>query len=294
MNRYRTDLAMERTAIQGEGLEGVHIESQKQGAMGITWVRIETQAAAERIGKTQGVYWTLTHPLLPHLSPEERLPAVREVAQMLRLLLPPKGDVLVLGLGNRHMTADALGSQVVESILVTRHLEEKRFRSVCALAPGVLGVTGVETAEMARALVEKLKPAAVIVVDALAAMELDHICTTIQLTDTGIHPGSGVGNRRAGISRESLGIPVIALGIPMVVYASTIVRSALKRMVAAERPDQADELAEHMSDGILNDFVVTPKSIDELVKGLSDVLALAINTALQPEFTMEELSLYLH
>lgn len=294
MSEYRTDLAMERTVQPDMLKDGVHVEHQQQGVMDITWVRIDTPAAAKRIGKPEGMYWTMTHPMLPHLSPEERLPVAKEVAQILRLLLPPKGDVLVLGLGNRRMTADALGSQVVESILVTRHLGEKGLRSVCAMAPGVLGVTGVETAEMACGLVDRLKPAAMIVVDALAAMETNHICTTVQLTDTGIHPGSGVGNHRAGISRETMNIPVIAVGIPMVVYASTIVRDALRRILATERSEDVDSMAMQLAEGGLSDFVVTPKSIDELVCGLADMLALAINAALQPDMPMEELSYYLH
>lgn len=294
MTGYRTDLAMERTIQPNMSMEGVHVDAHQQDGMEITWVRIDTPSAAQHIGKPEGVYWSMTHPLLPKLSPEERMPVAKEVAQVLRMLLPPRGDVLVLGLGNRHMTADSLGSRVVESILVTRHLQEERLRGVCALAPGVLGVTGVETAELTRGLVERLKPAAVVVVDALSAIETNHICTTIQLTDTGIHPGSGIGNHRAGINRESMGVPVIAVGIPMVVYASTIVRDALRKILPGENPAETDEMAIRLTEGLLAEFVVTPKSIDELVSGLADVLALALNAAMQPELSMEELTYYLH
>ena len=263
--------------------------------MEITWVRIDSPEAAKRLGKAQGVYWTLTHPRLPALSPEDRMTVAKEVGQMLRLLLPPKGDVLVLGLGNRRMTADALGDRVVSGILVTRHLKEGRLRGVCAMAPGVLGVTGVETAELACAMTERLHPAAVVVIDALAAMETSHICTTIQLTDTGISPGSGVGNHRAGITSDRLQVPVIAVGVPMVVYASTIVRDALCRILSYENPEEsASAMARELASGASEDLVVTPRNIDELVQGLADMLALAINTALQPECTMEELSYYLH
>lgn len=292
---YRTDLAMERTLRQGEMCQGVHVDTQRTGDMEITWVRIQTPEAAKRLGKSPGVYWTLTHPRLPMLEPAERMGIAKEVSQMLRLLLPPKGSVLVLGLGNRHMTADALGDRVVSGILVTRHLQDRHMRSVCAMAPGVLGITGVETAELALGLTQKLKPAAVLVIDALAAMETNHICTTIQLTDTGISPGSGVGNHRQGINAEWLQVPVIAIGIPMVVYASTIVRDALRGILATQSSeDAARTMASQLADGAIGDFVVTPRSIDELVQGLADVLALAINAALQPDMTMEELSLYLH
>lgn len=295
MTGYRTDLALERTVQPGGMGDGVHVDAQRNGDMEITWVRIDTPEASKRLGKAQGVYWTLTHPQLPSLSPEERMGIAKEVSQMLRLLLPPQGDVLVLGLGNRHMTADALGDRVVSGVLVTRHLKDQRMRSVCAMAPGVLGITGVETAELALGLTQKLKPSAVLVIDALAAMETSHICTTIQLTDTGISPGSGVGNHRQGINAEWLQVPVIAIGIPMVVYASTIVRDALRKILAKESTvEQAEVMAEELAAGSVGDFVVTPRSIDELVQGLADMLALAINTALQPEFTMEELSHYLH
>ena len=228
---YRTDLAMERTVYPGGVGEGVAVQTQTDGEAEITWVRIHTPTAAKRLGKAQGTYWTMTHPDLPYLTPEERIDIARQVAQTLRLMLPPKGDVLVLGLGNRRMTADALGDRVVSGVMVTRHMKESSdLRGVCALSPGVLGVTGVETAELAVGLVERLKPSAVVVVDALAAMETSHIGTTVQLTDTGIMPGSGVGNHRLGITADVLHVPVIALGIPMVVYASTIVRDALKKM----------------------------------------------------------------
>lgn len=296
---YRTDLAVERTIYPGGLGDGVAVQTQHEGAAEITWVRVQTEAAATRLGKAVGTYWTMTHPELPTLTPKERMTVARRIAQMLRLMLPPQGDVLVLGLGNRRMTADALGDRVVSGVLVTRHMqdftEEGKLRSVCALSPGVLGVTGLETAEMAQSLVERLKPAAVIVVDALAAMETDHIGTTVQLTDAGIRPGSGVGNHRAGITADTMRVPVVALGIPMVVYASTIVRDALTGILSAESaPEEAHRMAEQLTKQAHTDLVVTPRNIDELVAGLADMLALAINCALQPSCTMEELSLYLH
>jgi spore protease len=292
---YRTDLAMERTVYPGGLGEGVAVQTQQQGSAEITWVRIHTPAAEQRLGKPQGTYWTMTHPELPALSPEERIEVARQVAQTLRIMLPPKGDVLVLGLGNRRMTADALGDRVVSGILVTRHMQEDSLRGVCAMSPGVLGITGVETAELALGLVERLKPAAVLVVDALAAMETSHIGTTIQLTDTGIHPGSGVGNHRMGITQETMHVPVIAMGIPMVVYASTIVRDALKNILSAEKnDDDAHAMAEQLVGQAKTDLVVTPRNIDELVAGLADMLALAVNSALQPAFSIDELTHYLH
>lgn len=293
---YRTDLAMERTIHPGGIGEGVTVQTQSEGEAEITWVRIHTPTAAKRLGKAEGTYWTMTHPEMPYLTPEERIDVARQVAQTLRLMLPPKGTVLVLGLGNRRMTADALGDRVVSGILVTRHLQEnEELRSVCAVSPGVLGVTGVETAELVRGLVERLKPAAVLAVDALAAMETSHIATTVQLTDTGIMPGSGVGNHRLGITADVLQVPVIAMGIPMVVYASTIVRDALQNIISSEKnEEEAHELASQLIRQSQSDLVVTPRNIDELVAGLADMLALAVNSALQPAYSIDELTHYLH
>lgn len=296
---YRTDLAMERTVYPGGLGAGVDVQTHQEEGAEITCVRVETEVAAQRLGKAVGTYWTMTHPELPLMTPQERIRIARRIAQMLQLMLPPDGDVLVLGLGNRRMTADALGDRVVSGVLVTRHMQDLveggRLRSVCALSPGVLGVTGMETAEMAAGLVERLHPAAILVVDALAAMETSHIGTTVQLTDAGICPGSGVGNHRAGITRETMHVPVIAVGIPMVVYASTIVRDALKGILAEGSTDEeAHRMAEHLTSGVQGDLVVTPRNIDELVAGLADMLALAINGALHPGFSMEELSDRLH
>lgn len=295
MTGFRTDLAMERTAGVNESGGGVTVKRQQNGDCSITWVRVTSDTASQEIGKPQGTYWTMHHPNLPLLSPDERIPIAREIAKVLRGMLPRTGDVLVLGLGNRRMTADALGDRVVNGVLVTRHLKDERFRSVCALSPGVLGITGVETAEMALGMVERLHPSAVVVVDALAAMETNHICTTVQLTDTGIRPGSGVGNHRVAICEETMHVPVIALGIPMVVYASTIVRDALKHILCQESTEEAaEEMAAKLADNAIGEMVVTPRDIDEVVAGLSDMLSLSINVALQPRCSVEELSHYLH
>lgn len=295
MSLFRTDLAMERMTFPGAAGEGVSVQTRRTGNAEITWVSIETEKAAQRIGKPQGSYWTMAHPDLPFLTPEERMQVAKEIAQVLRIMLPPKGDVLVLGLGNRRMTADALGDRVVSGVMVTRHLGEEKLRGVCAMAPGVLGVTGVETAEMARGLVERIRPSAVLVIDALAAMETDHIGTTVQLTNTGIQPGSGVGNRRTAIDESLLHVPVIAMGIPMVVHASTIVRDTLRKLLSAESTEEeAHQMAEQLSRQITGNLVVTPRDIDELVAGLADMLALAVNAALQTGFSIDELSHYLH
>lgn len=294
MKAFRTDLAIEHTVEPGMQDRDLMVDTQYRNGAEITWVRILSPAAAQRIGKPEGCYWTLTHPRLPDMLPEERISIAEEAAQVLGLLLPPTGDVLVLGLGNRRMTADALGDRVVSGILVTRHMEDTQLRGVCAVSPGVLGVTGIETAELALGLTQRLRPCAVVVVDSLAAMETNRICTTIQITDTGIQPGSGVGNQRKAINAQTLHVPVIAIGIPMVVYASTIVQDALERIIRPEAGDEARAIAEQLTQAVQDELVVTPRSIDELVQGLADMLALAINCALQPSMTIDELAMYLH
>ncbi len=180
--------------------------------------------------------------------------------------------MLVIGLGNRRITPDSLGPQTIDRTLVTRHMFEQlpgfadeRMRSVCALAPGVLGVTGIETMEMVEALVAKVRPRAILCVDSLAARAAGRIGTAIQLTDTGIQPGSGVGNHRRSLTRETLGVPVIAVGMPTVIYAATLARDAMETL----SPDTAEEALDHVETELLKgehgEMVVTPREIDDLI-----------------------------
>ncbi|MFR5855831.1 MAG: GPR endopeptidase [Lachnospiraceae bacterium] len=215
--------------------------------------------------------------------------------------------MLVVGLGNRNVTADALGTRVVERTLVTRHLGESlaremrgRLRGVSAIAPGVLGLTGIETAELCRGLIQRVRPAAVVAIDALAAFDSGRICSTIQITNTGIEPGSGVGNHRLGLTEETLGVRVIAVGVPMVVYASTIARDAMARLMEEYHVDSGDHseaagrLLQQVADGFLGNMVVTPREIDEMVLSVADLLSEGLNRALQPSLDEETLHTYLH
>ena len=213
----------------------------------------------------------------------------------------------MVGLGTRRMTADALGSRVLEGLLITRHMKEitldslkGRLRGVCAVAPGVLGVTGMETAEVVHGVVERVRPAAVIAVDALAARESSRIGTTIQVTDTGILPGSGVGNHRMGLTKESLGVPVIAIGVPMVVYAAVIARDALGLLLqdmgmAEEEHEQAMDamIAKVIQQG-MGEMVGTPREVDELVGRVARVLSDGLNFALQARLSEEEITALSH
>ena len=304
--QIRTDLAMESRELAG-GLPGIAAHSRQRGAIEETHVRIETEEAAQALEKAQGNYITLAHPGLVWCPAKERREMARAISEGLNNLLPPTGDLLVVGLGNRYMTADALGSRVLEDLLVTRHLKDipdeslqDRLRGVCAVAPGVLGVTGLETAEVVQGVVEHVHPAAVIAIDALAARESSRICTTVQITDTGIRPGSGVGNHRAGLTRETLGVPVIAIGVPMVVYASVIARDALSLLLQDigmdenEHAQAMDTLMAKLTRQGMGELVVTPREVDELVGRVGRIIADGLNLAFQSKLSEEEIQLLSH
>lgn len=286
---------------------GVVTRKLRQGDIEEIYVSIETEEGAQALGKPRGRYITCCHPQLAHASSETQRRLARMLAAEIGALLPPFGDVLVIGLGNRRITADALGSHVLESLLITRHMKDVtpdeltgRLRGVCAIAPGVLGVTGMETAEMVLGITQRVRPAAVIAIDALAARESGRICTTIQVTDTGIRPGSGVGNHRMEISRETLGVPVIAIGVPMVVYAAVIARDALSLLVRdmglseEEHARAMDALVTKVTAEGLGELVVTPREVDEMVGRVAQIIALGINIALQKRLSEEEILLLSH
>jgi len=300
--QYRTDLAMERAQSLGD-IPGVRMCATPMGCFTRSEVDVQEAAAAARLQKPRGRYITFECAPVHSLSQESRQNLSQEIARTLQSMLPPFGDVLAVGLGNRHITSDALGSRVIEGVLVTRHLKDAlppslqgRLRGVSALCPGVLGITGMETADMVRGAVEQTHPAAVIAVDALSARECARIGTAIQITDTGIQPGSGVGNHRTGLTRETLGIPVIAVGVPTVVYSTVIVRDALALLLAdfpesgENRVGAADALARHLTDLPLGELVVTPREIDQLVGELGQVLAMGLNLALQPRLNAQEIA----
>ncbi|MBQ9933745.1 MAG: GPR endopeptidase, partial [Ruminiclostridium sp.] len=234
-NGRKIDLALEAkefaegSAEKTSRLSGVRAEEDTLFGLPLTRVIILDEAGEAALGKPRGTYLTLDLPELPR-DRDEILRTARAVAAMLEELpdLPPEGLALVVGLGNRQITPDAIGPRAVDALLVTRHLvrtlpeQFAGLRPVAAVAAGVAGTTGMESGELIAALVKKLKPSCLIAVDALAARRQERVCRTIQAADTGIVPGSGVGNARMALNQETLGIPVIALGIPTVVDAGTL------------------------------------------------------------------------
>lgn len=280
---FRTDLALEvHENLEGSRIDGVECTSFESAGAEITRLRVTDRRGEEILGKPRGEYITVQSQSFARSSriSDELIDAV---AQELSRLLPSEGTVLAAGLGNTNITPDALGPKFIGGVFVTRHLKRElceqlglgRLRPVAAIAPGVLGQTGVETGELLLGAVNVIKPCAVIVVDALAARKLVRLGSTVQISDSGIIPGSGVGNSRAEISRKTLGVPVISVGIPTVVDAHTLARD-----VSGNNTNEPAEDAKMM---------VTPKEIDLLIERCSGLLSLAVNRALQPELSIKDL-----
>ena len=281
-NFPRTDLAVEaealRSAAAAAQLPGVRAAQTQRRGFAVTQVEVLDAAGSKALCKPIGRYDTLDlTPLLRRVD-DAFENAAQTLSELLRAALPlmPEASVLVVGLGNRAITPDAVGPDAMQSVLVTRHLRAQlpeqfgHFRSVAALAPGVLGTTGVESAELVRAMTDRLRPDAVIVVDALACAEPERLGCTVQLTDTGITPGSGVGNDRAGLDRTTLGVPVAAIGLPTVIDAGSLTD---------------DPRAERM--------FVTPRDIDAVVRDAAKLIGYGIDLALHDGLTVADLDLLL-
>ena len=287
MLTIRTDLAMEAHQLWREKagettkLSGVSAREEELEGFPLTRVEILDQEGARALGKPEGTYLTLDVSPLWRREEDAFPRAVRAVAALLGPLLPEEGPVLAAGLGNQAMTPDALGPRSLDHLLVTRHLGEAlpQLRPVAGLGAGVLGTTGMEVAEWVRGAAEQVGPAAVIVVDALAARDLERLCATVQIADTGLVPGSGVGNHRMALNRETLGVPVISVGVPTVVDAETIARDLLGEAGAVPKA----------LNGRGRRFFVTPESIDQKIRDLSKVLGYGINLALQESLALEDL-----
>lgn len=291
----RSDLALEAkelfesSAGKTTRLSGVKAEEDTLFGYPLTRVEILDEAGAEALGKPIGTYLTLELPALPQ-GRDEILQAARAVAALLGQLpgLPKTGPVFVAGLGNRRMTPDALGPKTTDALLVTRHLadvlpeEGFGFRPVAALAPGVTGTTGVETGELLAGVLQTVRPACLIAVDALAARRQERVCRTIQASNTGIVPGSGVGNARSALDEAHLGLPVLALGVPTVVEADTLCQDLLEEAGLGAAGEQLAQRA-----GPENAWFVTPRSIDSEVETLAKILGLGISAALHGDIPVE-------
>lgn len=311
MYNFRTDLASERRDIfkkanKLEGnIDGIESEEEKvNDKIKVERVKITNENGEKSIGKPIGNYVTIDVDKLKIATDEEIEEASKvlssELKKIVDINVEKEGEVLVVGLGNIYVTPDSLGPKVINEIDVTRHIikylpqyVEEGTRSIAAISPGVLGTTGIETVEILNGIVEKIHPKMVIVIDALASRNIERISSTIQISDTGIVPGAGVGNTRQEISKNTLGIPVLAIGIPTVVESAVIVNDSLNLFIEklqeeAKSNDYLNELKERdnyeeIKDALMPgdfNFIVTPKEIDDLIENMKDIVANGINMSL--------------
>lgn len=311
----RTDLALEaKERFESDNVEvqGVILEESynEELEIKITEVRIETENGARVMGKPVGTYITIEAPNM--IDPDEgyHREVSKVISEQLRLLLPKKKDlsVLVVGLGNRMVTPDALGPDVVDNLCVTRHIikeygkyamGKEEIHQLSAIVPGVMAQTGMETVEIVKGVVDEIKPDCVIVVDALAARSTKRLSRTIQIADAGIHPGSGVGNHRRAINMDNIKVPVIGIGVPTVVDAATIVNDTMENFIVAMEESEAlkgvgevlrsynatekYELIRELIAPHLNGMFVTPKNVDETIKRISFTISESLNMVFSSE-----------
>jgi len=324
MFNVRTDLAIEAREIYSEEkkreIPGVEVDVKKGEYMTVTAVKVVDKKGEKIIGKPMGTYITIEAPELGNFDQELQDELSKCLAKELTNLIKLDDDktALVVGLGNWNVTPDALGPKVVSKLMVTRHLKElmpeeidEGVRPVCALSPGVLGLTGIETGEIIQGVVNKVKPDIVIVVDALASRKMSRVSTTIQIGDTGINPGSGVGNKRMGLNKSLLGVPVIAIGVPTVVDAATMANDTIDlvidnliaeagkdnefyKMLKNINKNEKYQLIREVLSPYIGDLMVTPKDIDTIIESISKIIANGINIALHPSIHLKDVNRYLH
>ena len=299
MNLRRTDLALEAQELwcaAEKDAEGAKVIRRRKGALRAEEVQLTEGPLARAIGKPPGRYVTVDLRRAKLVREEDfDCAATLLAAELRRLMGRGGGSTLVVGLGNRDVTPDSLGPLAIEKTLVTRHIMDSAhspldLRSVCAAAPGVLGVTGIETVEIVESLVKKLRPSAVICIDSLAARDSNRIGCTLQLTNTGIQPGSGVGNHRKPLTKATLGVDVIALGVPTVVYAATLARDAFSMIADTPDEEKLTQMETDLFGTELGNLIVTPRDIDSIVKNCAAMIASGINHALQPSLSSAQIA----
>lgn len=285
---YRTDLALEAHKISGGDISGIKTETLTKGSMKISRMHIQNESAAKRLGKPKGRYITAEGlPLTDNFRDVKE--QIEALADELEPLIPKNGTILVIGIGNTDITPDSLGPKSADSVIATRHIGGEiarsagldKLRSVAVLSPGVLGQTGIEVGEVILSLAEKIKPSAVIAIDALASRSLSHLGRTIQISDSGISPGSGIGNNRLRLTKDTLGIPVIGMGMPTVVDGMTLASDLLGKSFIPQNSD-TNSYSERL--------IVTPREIDLLTMRASKLIGMAVNCALQRNYTFEQLA----
>ena len=291
MYNRRTDLAMEAKELWQESagettkLQGVRAREQVFRGITTTVVEICNQDGVRALKKPMGTYVTIQLQRGMLRDPSGFRRAAVRLGREIAKMVPAKGPVLVVGLGNSAITPDAIGPKALEHLVITRHLGScfPQFRSVSAIAPGVLGTTGLESVEVVRGVVERSVPSCVVVLDALAARNMERVCTTVQLADTGITPGSGVGNSRAAFDKASLGVPVLAVGVPTVVEAGTFEQDILRENGIKTNNNETNR------DGSM---IVTPRDIDARVERLAKLLGYGVSLGLHSGLHMDEIGCF--
>ena len=280
-----TDLALEAREFAGNNIDGAEVTEKSFDGMHVTRINIITEKASEIFGKDKGAYITAEFSSMPEIFLDNGSTS-EIIGKYIRELLPEKGTVLVAGLGNYRITPDALGPQSTKYIIATRHIKSEisaysglqGLRSTAVIAPGVLGQTGIEAGELILSTVQKIKPSAVIAVDALASRRTERLGCTLQISNTGISPGAGIGNRRIEIKEKFLGIPVIAIGVPTVVNAYTLVCDILR-----------DKKIDNTNLTEKKNMFVTPREIDTVIEKSSRFIGMAVNMALHEGYSLTEL-----
>ncbi len=321
------DLALEAkeqaTKKLGEHIPGVLSESKEDDGIKVSRIEVQTDEGAKAIGKLKGHYITIEVPELRSKDSKLQDRVTKKLAEefekfLQEIQVPLTAKVLIIGLGNWNVTPDSLGPLVVENVMVTRHYFELMpdqvhpgYRQVSAIAPGVLGITGIETGDIVRGIVDQSKPDLIIAIDALASKAMERVNTTIQIANTGIHPGSGIGNKRKGLTQENLGVPVIAIGVPTVVFASTIVNNSIQMLINHFRKQTENtaqilglldglqeeerlELVKEVLNPLNHDLLVTPKEIDQFIEDIANIIASGINSALHEAVDNENVAAYTH
>lgn len=307
----RTDLAYEANESLAQKVRGITLKTKDFKHGEIIELEIEDEEAEKIIGKKKGRYITYETRTFKNMSKEVRNEVIEILSTSIKSISEIQREkILVVGLGNRNITADALGPRTVDKIKVTRQFfkaynkeYDDDYNEVSILAPGVLGITGIETINTIVGVVEKIKPSLIIIVDALASRKMRRLCSVVQITDAGIEPGSGIGNMQGSLNEDTVGVKVVAIGIPTVVDTATIVNDTIEMMeeVLTDKTDDVGQIMGILSDleshekhafikEILNplygDSIVTPNGIDELIEILSDILAESINKAIHPGYEL--------
>lgn len=290
---FRTDMAVERRDLYKNAnnledeINGIECDEEKKDDITITRVRITNQEGEKALDKKMGNYITIDVKKINNITEEKEQEIInifsKELSEIINKHVKPNEEILVVGLGNLYSTPDSLGAKVVQNIEITRHIKiylpnaiDKNTRSVSAITPGVLGTTGIETVEIVKGISNNIKPKLIIAIDSLCSKNIDRINKSIQIADTGIIPGGGVGNKQEELSKDTLGIPVIAVGIPTVLDAATIVIDTLN---VCDIVVQENELINKMKLNNFN-FIVTPKEIDTLVENMANIVSEGINISL--------------